>query len=103
VPTSSNTAGDSLEKALAHWSALPTFTILFLLSNFLIGIDITNIAISYLTVAILILTIGGDRRGRLALHAKLDDLEVSIPEADSSKARLEEKTEEEIEDKRKVL
>jgi low affinity Fe/Cu permease len=88
--------GDRLEKYCAHPLALPIFTVIFLAGLWIIGVDATNIAVSYFTIALLLLSLGRDRREKLATQAKLDDLVEQIPEADSSKAGLEKKTEDEI-------
>ena len=88
--------GDRIEQACAHWLALPVFTALFILGILIIGVDPTNIVVSYMTIALLLLTVGRDRRDRLAMHTKLDDLERAVPTANGTKARLEERSEEEI-------
>jgi low affinity Fe/Cu permease len=92
--------GDALEAACGHWLALPIFTGGFL-AGASVNIDVANIAISYITAALLFLTINRDRRSNAALHAKLDDLEASTTEADSGNVRLEERSEAEIEARRK--
>ena len=89
-------AGEGLERGLAHWSALPLITLAVFL-GLLGSVDVTNFVMSYVTLGLLVLTVSRDRRDRKALHAKLDDLEMAIPEADSGKARLEDQPEEMIE------
>lgn len=96
-----NDIGERIERACAHWLAVPVFTLAFLASLVLIGVEPTNILISYQTIVLLLLTVGRDRRDRAAMHAKLDDLEIALPEADSGKAKLEEQPEEAIEAVRK--
>ena len=63
--------------------------------------DVANYAISVYTAAILVFTIPASRRSLKALHAKVDDLEDAIEEADSRNVRLEERDEAEIEACRK--
>ena len=86
-----------VEHRLAHWAVMPLCTAAIVAGLFWPGVDATNLAISILTVELLLLTLGRDRRDRKALHAKLDDLEIHLPQADSNKAHLEDKTEAEIE------
>lgn len=94
------TFADRIEKACGHPVAFYLFTVLFV-AGVMIDIDTTNIAISYFTAALLLLTLGPSRRSNLAIHAKLDDMECAIKEARSENVRLEEKTEREIEETRK--
>jgi len=91
--------GDFIEKCCAHPAAFWLFTGLFAI-GITINVDVTNIAISYFTAALLLLTLGGQRRSDKASHVKLDDLERSVENARSDNARLEERTEREIEAKR---
>ena len=88
--------GDRLEKLCARPLALPVFTVAFGLGMVVVGVDVTNIAVSYLTCALLFLGMGRDRRDRKAVQAKLDDLEEAIPEARSELAGVEDRTEDEI-------
>jgi low affinity Fe/Cu permease len=91
--------GDKIEQMCAHPSAFWIFSVLFI-GGIFINVDVTNIFISYFTAALLLLTLGGQRQSNRATHAKLDDLECAINEADSTNVRLEERPEKEIEAKR---
>ena len=93
------TIGDRIERACAHPAAFWIFTAAFVV-GIVVSIDATNIAISYFTAGLLLLTLGGQRRSDKAMHAKLDDLECALDVADSSNARLEARSEDEIEAKR---
>jgi hypothetical protein len=66
-----------------------------------ISIDAANYGISVYTALLLVVTIGPSRRSLKALHAKADDLECAIEGARSENARLEERTEREIEERRR--
>lgn len=88
--------GDRIERLCGHWSAFWIFTALFYV-GIRWNVDITNIAISYFTAALLLLTTSSARRSDKAMHVKLDDLECAVQEARSENARLEERTEKEIE------
>jgi low affinity Fe/Cu permease len=61
------------------------------------NLDATNYGISVFTAGLLLLTVNGARRSDKAMHTKLDDLERAVGEARSENARLEERTEQEIE------
>lgn len=89
--------GDELEKLCAKPLALPAFTAAFLAGMAMIGVDVTNIAVSYFTVALLLLGMGRARRDRMAAQAKLDDLEANLSEATTENVGLEDRTEAEIE------
>lgn len=91
--------GEAIERACAHPLAFWVFTVLFAIGCTW-NIDVTNIAISYFTCALLLLTLGAQRRSGLAMHTKLDDLECAVEQADDTNKRLEERTEQEIEEKR---
>lgn len=80
--------GERIEKWCAHWLALPIFTTLVAI-GLLVSFDLTNVAMSYFTIVLLLLTLGRDRRDSKAVQAKLDDL-------DPSKAHLEDEPEEAI-------
>lgn len=92
--------GDKIEQVCAHPLAFWLFTVAFIV-GVRINVDVANIAISYFTAGLLLVTLGGQRRSNKALHAKVDDLECAVQEADSNNVRLEERTEREIEAKRK--
>ena len=92
--------GDKIERWCAHPFAFWVFTIAFVI-GVRINVDVANIAISYFTAALLLLTLSGQRRSNKALHAKVDDLECAIELADSNNVRLEELPEHEIEARRK--
>lgn len=94
--------GDRLEKLCANPLALPVFTGAFIVGMLTIGVDVTNIAVSYLTAALLFLGMGRARRDRKAAQAKLDDLEAKIPEASTENVGLEERSEEEIDARRGI-
>lgn len=66
----------------------------------LASVDVANYGLSVYTALVLVITIGPSRRDRKAVHAKLDDLECAIEQADSSLAGIESLTEREIEEKR---
>lgn len=65
-----------------------------------ISIDTANYGISVYTAGLLVFTLAASRRDRMAIHAKLDDLECAVDRAKSENARLEERTEDEIEEAR---
>lgn len=90
---------DTIERLCAHPVAFWLFSALFA-AGLTVSVDVTNIAISYFTAGLLLLTLSGQRRSNLAVHAKLDDLECAVDAADSSNARLEQLAEREIEAKR---
>lgn len=92
--------GDKVEQWCAHPIAFWLFTAAFMI-GVRINVDVTNIAISYFTAGLLLLTLGGQRRSNKALHVKVDDLECAVERADSNNVRLEERTEKEIEELRK--
>jgi low affinity Fe/Cu permease len=92
--------GDRIEKWCAHPAAFWLFTLAFGI-GIGINVDVTNIAISYFTAGLLLLTLGGQRRSDKASHVKLDDLECAVENARTENARLEERTEEEIEEARR--
>lgn len=92
--------GDQLEKWCAHPLALPVFTAAFALGMLTIGVDVTNIAVSYFTVALLLLGMSRSRRSEKAVHVKLDDLEVKVPQATTENAGLEDEPEDVIDAKR---
>jgi low affinity Fe/Cu permease len=92
--------GDKIERICAHKATFWIFTVAFAI-GVRINVDVANIAISYFTAALLLLTLSGQRRSDKALHAKVDDLECAIEQADSGNVRLEERPEHEIEAKRK--
>jgi low affinity Fe/Cu permease len=94
--------GDKIEKWCAHPAAFWFFTVAFIV-GVRINVDISNIAISYFTAALLLLTLGGQRRSNKAMHVKLDDLEVAVDAANNENARLEELAEHEIEAKRNAI
>lgn len=87
---------DGAERACAHWSALLVFTLAFAFGMIVIGVDVTNIAVSYFTCALLLVGMDKARRDRLAVHVKLDDLEERIPCATTENVGLEDKPEDEI-------
>jgi len=89
-----------IERLCAHPAAFWIFSALFVVGVWW-NLDATNIGISYFTAALLLLTLGAQRRSNLAVHAKLDDLECAVDAADNSMVRLEEKAEHEIEAVRK--
>lgn len=62
--------------------------------------DIANYGISIYTAAVLVFGKAFGRADRKAVHVKLDDLECAVEAADSSNKRLEELTEQEIEERR---
>lgn len=88
--------GDRIERICAHPAAFWVFTALFVVGC-IHALDATNIAISYFTAGLLLLTTGSARRSDKAMHAKLDDIECAIAEANSDNARLEDRSEQEIE------
>lgn len=92
--------GDWIERQCAKSGAFWLYTALFAV-GIAVTVDLTNIAISYFTCALLLLTVGGARRSDKAMHAKLDDLLCSVREAHSEMSRLEEKAEDEIEAQRR--
>ena len=92
---------DTLERACAHPAALPVFLTLAGLGWDLGVVDVANYLISVFTVGLLLLSLGRDRRERMATQAKLDALVAAIPDADDGHVRLEERTEAEIEARRK--
>lgn len=91
--------GERVERLCAHPAAFWVFTVAFVV-GITINIDATNIAISYLTAALLLLTVGSARRSDKAMHAKLDDIECALEPANSDNARLEDRSEREIEERR---
>ena len=64
--------GDRIEHLCGHPAAFPLFTAAFLV-GLMVSVDVTNIAISYFTAGLLLLTIEGQRRSSKAMHVKLDD------------------------------
>lgn len=91
--------GDIVERWCAHKYAFWIFTGAFVIGVF-INVDWANIAISYFTAGLLLLTLSGQRRSNLANHAKLDALIDAAEDADDSFERLEELEEKQIEGKR---
>lgn len=91
--------GDTIERWCAHPLAFWLFTVAFFI-GVRMNVDVANIAISYFTAALLLLTLGGQRRSDKASHVKLDDLVRAVEQADSTNARLEDRSEAEIEAKR---
>jgi low affinity Fe/Cu permease len=87
---------DRMERVCGHWSSIFVFTTAFVVGMLAIGVDVTNIAVSYVTAGLLFLGMGRSRRDSKAVQAKLDDLLVRIKEADSDLAGLEDKQESEI-------
>jgi low affinity Fe/Cu permease len=65
-----------------------------------VNVDVANYGLSVYTAGLLVFTLASSRRDRKAIHAKLDDLECAVDSARSENARLEERTEEEIEQAR---
>lgn len=86
---------DQLEKKLAHPISFVIFLLWCILMPF-ISMDAANYGISVLTAALLFLTLGNNRKDKIAVHVKLDDLERAVDTAKTENARLEEKAEEEI-------
>lgn len=91
---------DWIERLCSKPLALPVFLGLAGAGWFGDMIEPSNYLISVFTVALLLVTTGRDRRDRMAVQAKLDDLERQLPEASTENVRLEERTEEEIEARR---
>ena len=83
---------DKLEAYLAHPFGFVLYTVFFILGLVFVGVDATNIVISYVTAGMLFLGLGNARRDRKAVHAKLDDIDPR-----DEMTRIEEKAEEEIE------
>ena len=96
---------DALAETIDRALAKPLIALALFLAvaayHALAGTDLGNIAISYLTFALLLLMAGANRRDRKALHAKLDELLCVIPEARDELERLEDKAEREIEQLRR--
>lgn len=92
--------GDWIERLCSKPLALPVFLGLAAAGWFGDWIEPSNYLISVFTVALLLVTMGRDRRDRLAVQTKLDDLERSLPEASTENVRLEDQPEEEIEARR---
>lgn len=92
--------GDWIERLCSKPLALPAFLALAAYGWWGDVIEPANYLISVFTVALLLVTMGRDRRDRMAVQAKLDDLERQIPEATTENAGLEELPEEEIERRR---
>lgn len=91
--------GDRVEKICAQPIAFWIFSILFVVGSWR-SVDIANIAISYFTAALLLLTVGSARRSEKAMHVKLDAIIHALDKADDEIARVEELTEAEIEERR---
>ena len=66
----------------------------------LVGVDVANIAISILTLAVLPIIQHSQNRDGAAIQAKLDVLIKGVPEADDRYIGLDRKTEKEIEHER---
>lgn len=89
--------GDTIERLCGHPFAFILFTVGFI-AGARVHIDATNIAISYITAALLLLTVGSARRSNKAMHVKLDDLEEAVDKANSMNRHIEDLTEQEIEE-----
>lgn len=90
---------DRIESFAGSTTGIMAFLAWIILMPFA-SVDVANYGISVYTAFVLIITIGLSRRDRKAMHAKLDDLECAVEQADSGNRRLEELTEEQIEEKR---
>lgn len=86
---------DKTEKTCSHPVSLVAFLLWCAIMPFL-SVDAANYGISVLTAFLLMLTLSGVRRDRLAIHAKLDELVTEIDQPRSEIAGIEELTEEEI-------
>ena len=95
------TLADRLDRALARptiaWGIMGAVVAV----HALVGLEQANIAISYLTLALLLALYGSQRRDRLAMHGKLDELVDAVPDARSELAHLEDQAEAAIQEMRK--
>ncbi|MBA3548813.1 MAG: hypothetical protein H0T76_20210 [Nannocystis sp.] len=91
---------DRIEQACGHPFALGVFTLAFFIGLRFVSVDGTNIAVSYITAALLFMTIGGSRRDRKAVHAKLDEQLAKDEATDTAMAHLEDLSEAEIDKRR---
>lgn len=83
------------EKIAAKTWFLVLFNVAIALGLWLGNVDITNIAISIISGDIMLLLVSGQRRGNVALHAKLDEL-IRTSNARNDLVGIEIRTEEEI-------
>lgn len=86
--------GDRLEYYMAKPVSFGLF-LLWCVAMPFINTDVANYGISVLTALLLVITLGSTRKDRKAVHIKLDDLEESLDCADSSKAGIEKRLEDE--------
>ncbi len=94
-----NKVADRLERYCGHPLALVLF-ILWCAAVPALNVDVANYGISVFTAALLLLTLGAQRRSAKALHAKLDEQIRKDEKTDSKLAHIEDLTEDEIEAKR---
>ena len=92
--------GELGDKIAAHPIFLVVFNVTLAALWLIIGTDVANIFISIITAEIVLLTAGANRRNSIALHAKLDELIKTQPDARDELLHLEEAAEKEITERR---
>ena len=83
-------------KWVGHWAALPVASLCIGPLFWLSGVDIANIAISVISLFLLILLQHSSNKDGLAIQAKLDEILRAIPEAQNRLIGLDLKSEKDI-------
>ena len=87
---------ERIAHAAGHVLAVPFAATLLALLWIWAGLDLTNLAISIVSLLLLFILQSTQNRDGLAIQAKLDALIKGVPQADNKLERIEEKTEQEI-------
>ena len=88
---------DRSSKAIGHALAIPVMAACIALAYVLVGLDVTNVAISIISLFLLALIQHTQNRDGIAIQTKLDELIKGVPEADNALIALDKRTEKEIE------
>ncbi len=92
--------GELADKISAHPIFLVIFNLTLVALWLVIGTDVANIFISIITAEIVLISAGANRRGNVAIHAKLDELISCQENARNDLVHLEDKAEKEIKELR---
>jgi low affinity Fe/Cu permease len=92
---------DRSSKAIGHALAIPVMAACIALAFVALGLDVTNIAISIISLLLLVLLQHSQNKDGMAIQAKIDELIKGVPDADNALIALDKRTEAEIEEMRR--